>query len=72
MSAEQNQTPVGLCEQCSHAARVTGARGGTFYLCKQSTIDARYPRYPRLPVHQCEAYEPLSSEPLAGEPGALP
>jgi hypothetical protein len=34
-------------------------RGSVFLLCLLSRTDARYPKYPRLPVLRCEGYEPL-------------
>jgi GNAT superfamily N-acetyltransferase len=37
--------------------RVASARGSTFYLCARSRIDARFPRYPRLPVLTCAGYD---------------
>lgn len=36
---------------------ITSARGSRFYLCERSRTDARYPRYPRLPVLTCAGYE---------------
>jgi hypothetical protein len=33
-------------------------RGSTFYMCQLSATDARFPKYPRLPVLQCLGYEP--------------
>ena len=49
---------VGLCSVCAHS-RVTGnRRGSIFWLCRRSTDDARYRRYPRLPVARCAGFEP--------------
>jgi GNAT superfamily N-acetyltransferase len=36
---------------------ITSARGSHFFLCERSRTDARYPRYPRLPVLTCAGYE---------------
>lgn len=58
------RSPIGLCAACRHA-RVTGnTRGSRFYLCQLSESDARYPKYPRLPVRQCRGFEvkPTSEE----------
>jgi len=52
--AENNR--VGLCTTCSHMRRMQNDRGSTFYLCELSTTDARFPKYPRLPVIQCVGY----------------
>jgi hypothetical protein len=37
--------------------RVTSARGSTFYLCRLSFADARFPRYPPIPVLACAGFE---------------
>ena len=50
---------IGLCAQCRHVERITSARGSTFYLCRLSTTDPRFPKYPALPVLACEGYDPL-------------
>lgn len=47
---------VGLCATCGHVRRIRSDRGSIFYLCKQSAIDPRFPKYPRLPVLACPAY----------------
>jgi hypothetical protein len=33
------------------------ARGSEFYLCKRAEHDARFAKYPRLPVLECPGYE---------------
>lgn len=33
-------------------------RGSTFFRCGRADTDARYPRYPALPVLECPGYEP--------------
>jgi hypothetical protein len=48
--------PVGLCGTCRHVRPITSARGSTFWLCGLSASDARFPRYPRLPVLRCPGY----------------
>jgi hypothetical protein len=45
----------GLCARCRHARVVPGART-TFWLCRLSLVDARFPRYPRLPVLRCAGF----------------
>ena len=57
----------GLCASCAHARRVTSARGSTFVLCALSQSDARYAKYPPLPVVRCDGYElrsPLDVPPV--------
>jgi len=52
--------PAGLCDRCRHARRVASDRGSVFVLCERSRTDARFPRYPRLPVVACTGFEPPS------------
>jgi hypothetical protein len=49
----------GLCRTCSHAHRIESARGSTFWRCRLSETDARFPRYPALPVLACTGHEPM-------------
>lgn len=72
MTEQQNHPHAGLCEECYLGSRVTSSRGSTFFLCKQSLVDPNYPRYPRLPVLQCEAYKPLAREAAPGDENRLP
>ncbi|HEX8094009.1 hypothetical protein [Jatrophihabitans sp.] len=52
---------AGLCGSCGHA-RVNQTRRGPSYLrCLLASVDAAYPRYPRLPVLRCAGYAPASS-----------
>lgn len=51
---------VGLCSVCANS-RVTGnRRGSIFWLCRLSAEDARFRRYPRLPVARCPGFEPAA------------
>ena len=57
---------VGLCDDCAHARIVRNARGSAFYLCELSFTDARFSKYPPLPVVQCAGYcrvDPPRDEP---------
>jgi hypothetical protein len=56
-SADQRADHVGLCARCLHAQSVTSSRGSVFYLCRLSEVDARFPKYPRLPVLQCPGFD---------------
>ena len=63
-----NDTPraeqaVGLCAACVHAQIVTSVRGSQFYLCRLSATDARFPKYPRLPVLTCVGFTPATNDP---------
>jgi hypothetical protein len=37
-------------------------RGSVFLLCKLSFEDARFPKYPRLPVRECSGYRPKTAD----------
>jgi hypothetical protein len=37
---------------------VHSSRGSTFYLCRLSLSDPRFPRYPPLPVLSCAGFVP--------------
>jgi hypothetical protein len=47
---------VGLCGVCDHARPVVSGRGSTFWLCGLSATDARFAKYPRLPVVRCAGF----------------
>jgi hypothetical protein len=49
--------PMGLCASCRHVRVVQSSHGSTFYLCRLSEVDARFAKYPRLPVLKCAGYE---------------
>jgi hypothetical protein len=53
----QERTRVGLCIDCGHGQLVTSQHGSVFWLCRRSTLDATFARYPRLPVLRCRGYE---------------
>jgi hypothetical protein len=38
-------------------------RGTIFYLCQLSSVDSRFPKYPRLPVETCSGYVPAVKNP---------
>lgn len=49
---------AGLCEHCAHARSVRTPRSA-FWLCGRSRDDARFERYPRIPVLACPGFEVL-------------
>jgi hypothetical protein len=55
-SAGRTPNSVGLCARCVHARAITSSRGSVFQLCRLSEVDARFPKYPRLPVLQCPGF----------------
>jgi hypothetical protein len=54
---ESLRKQIGLCADCHFMRRLESDRGSAFYLCGRSVSDPRFPKYPRLPVLQCEGYE---------------
>ena len=48
---------VGLCARCRHARRQSTRRGSTFWRCELAETDARFVRYPPLPVRACPGFE---------------
>ena len=62
---------IGLCAECKHARVQRNARGSEFWRCLKAETDARFERYPRLPVSECAGYEraPSLSRPGRGPPG---
>ena len=50
---------AGLCERCTHARTVPTPRSA-FWLCGRARDDARFERYPRLPVLACPGFEALT------------
>jgi hypothetical protein len=49
---------AGLCTTCRHAMVRPTRRGTTYLRCTLASSDARFPKYPRLPVLTCEGHEP--------------
>lgn len=48
---------VGLCATCRWVRIVTNRRGSLFYRCLRADTDARFKRYPPLPVLECPGYD---------------
>jgi len=66
MSAEQalqwrRMIEPGLCGDCVHAQTIHSDRGSTFYLCRLGLTNPRFPKYPRLPVRECDGYQRQAS-----------
>ncbi len=49
--------PAGLCATCRWQKLVVTRRDSVFSLCRRSETDARFPKYPALPVLQCVGFE---------------
>ena len=58
---------VGLCKNCKHGEVIINRRGSRFYLCRRAAYDARFSKYPRLPVLSCEGYETRVEENAAAD-----
>ena len=57
----QDNNHVGLCADCRNMRLIKSDRGSVFYFCQLSATDARFPKYPRLPVSECTGYEKIST-----------
>jgi hypothetical protein len=51
-----SQVDPGLCATCTHVAVVRSDRGSVFFRCKLSEVDARFRKYPALPVLKCDGW----------------
>lgn len=47
----------GLCETCVHGHRIDTDRGTRYWRCRRAEVDARFARYPSLPVLACAGWE---------------
>ena len=48
---------AGLCLRCRHARPQGNDRGSVFLRCALAARDDRFPKYPTLPVLDCEGYQ---------------
>ena len=48
---------VGLCERCVWSRVVESGRGSQFVRCGLSDSDARFRKYPPLPVQVCDGFD---------------
>jgi hypothetical protein len=58
-TAARNDVPegAGLCARCEYAQAVRSSRESVFVLCCLAANDARFAKYPRLPVRYCVGFE---------------
>lgn len=47
---------AGLCNSCVHAKEIESSRGARFLMCRLSSVDSRFPKYPTVPVLRCAGY----------------
>lgn len=52
---------AGLCEQCVYRKIIRSDKGSEFTQCLRSFEDAKYPKYPRLPVVACVGFTQQNS-----------
>ncbi|NOT55360.1 MAG: hypothetical protein HOP18_12200 [Deltaproteobacteria bacterium] len=57
---------VGLCATCHHKREIVSGKGSRFLYCVRAETDARYRKYPPLPVLRCPGYEPFASSSSPG------
>jgi hypothetical protein len=55
---ERLAVPPGLCATCEHL-RLLASRRSVFVRCGLAAVDARFPKYPPLPVRVCPGYKSL-------------
>jgi hypothetical protein len=65
-SPRSGQAEAGLCARCAHVQVITSARGSTFYLCRLSAVDPRFPKYPRIPVLACTGFREAGTKKEGG------
>jgi len=51
----------GLCGGCLHCQVVRSGKGSVFFLCQRHREDARFAKYPRVPVFRCAGFEASST-----------
>src|SRR5579862_7001503 len=54
---DEKRAKAGLCADCMHSRVIRSDRPSEFYLCLMHSANPYYPKYPRLPVTSCAAYE---------------
>jgi len=54
---------AGLCAECHFMRLIESDRGSIFFFCSRSANDPAFPKYPRLPVLQCQGYERVDAKP---------
>jgi len=59
--AELDPRRAGLCAECRHG-EVLRSRRSAFLRCARADTDARFARYPGLPVATCEGFEARLNE----------
>ncbi len=58
---------VGLCARCVHSRQVVTPLA-LYWMCERALTDARFEKYPRLPMFACAGFEKPAAEEPPGEP----
>ena len=53
-----NREQSGVCRNCAYGRWLKTGGGGEIILCRLSDSDARFPKYPRLPMLSCPGWSP--------------
>jgi hypothetical protein len=48
--------PAGLCESCKYQSLIRSGRGSEFSMCRIGLVSSEWPKYPYLPVVECEHF----------------
>ena len=62
MNEPDERARGGLCATCVHLELLRSQRGSVFFRCRLADVDARFPKYPPLPVVRCAGHEPRREE----------
>ena len=54
---------MGLCAPCRFGQTQTNPRGSVFWRCRRADTEARFRRYPPLPVLECAGFEARADAP---------
>jgi len=46
-----------ICNFCVFLRITKNERGGVFYMCQRSKIEAHFPKYPHQPMIKCAGFE---------------
>lgn len=60
---EMERTRVGLCAGCRHVKELATKIGATIYQCRLAAKDARFRKFPPLPMLACPGFEKGPEEP---------
>lgn len=55
--ATPGNPPEGLCSSCLHKREIVSGKGSRFLYCLRADTEARYRKYPPLPVLRCAGYQ---------------